>query len=246
MGSLLFVLGLMACAKDGPAPVTSDAPPPTGHEATAALNQLTATCTRGESETHVARLREAILRNDADVIRTEVSWFDAWLTAQGRDGAPPVPRVPVDQGMEAETSRAAALTLAGVGEACGACHGMSGRGPNYTDIAQPADPSGVVPHMRRQAWITERLWEGISGPSEQRWQAGLTALLARPMPPEGFEGREEDLLSPAAELAPWLSRIGLVALRTGDPARRTELYADLLGTCAECHAGTAGAPDPQH
>lgn len=246
MRSMLLVLGLAACAKDVPAPITTDAAPPTGHEAAAALSQLTATCTRGESEAHVARLREAVLRNDADVIGTEVQWFDAWLAAQGRSGAPPVPRVPVDQGLEGEASRAGALVLAKVGETCGACHGMSARGPSYADINQPVDPSGVLPHMRRHAWVTERLWEGISGPSEQRWQAGLTALLSRPLPPEGFQGREEDLLSPAAELAPWLRRIGLVALRTSDPGQRSELYADLLATCAECHAGTAGAPDPEH
>ena len=83
MRSMLLVLGLAACAKDVPAPITTDAAPPTGHEAAAALSQLTATCTRGESEAHVARLREAVLRNDADVIGTEVQWFDAWLAAQG-------------------------------------------------------------------------------------------------------------------------------------------------------------------
>lgn len=243
------ILALIGCVKELPKPAepeVEEATPSTVAEATLALNQLTATCTRGEAEAHVSRAREAILRNDGDVIRTELGWFDAWLAAQGQAGTPPTTPAPVDAGQEAELARAGALVLARVGETCGACHGMTGRGPTYELLAQPTDTSGVVPHMRRHLWVTDRLWEGLSGPSELRWQAGLTALLARPLPDEGFEGREEDLASPAAELGPWLRRIGLVALRTGDPGERAELYADLLTTCAECHAGTRGAPDPQH
>lgn len=241
----LSVLALLiACAKD---PGSSTAP--AGPKAAPAHRDTTAptpgsSCPMIAFVPHVSAARDAILKNDASLIAVEMGWMAA-SGALPADLTPPVTSGAgaVANPEEAEVSRAAALFLGELGVACGDCH--AGHGPSLSEIEAAGSATGVLPHMHRHLWATDRMWEGLMAPSEARWNQGVALLSGMDLDPAQFEGRDEQD-SPAGYLTPWIRRIGLESLRTGDREARGRLYGDLLATCAECHAGTLGAPDPQH
>ena len=122
-------------------------------------------------------------------------------------------------------------SVARMGMACGACHLTMEDGPDI----QPGDPpSGSrvpTPHMLRHQWATDRLWEGLVGPSPTAWAAGAGALrdAALDFGPPGNR---------AAEVEQLARRVHLL----GDDCRHTEswedrasIYGRLLETCANCH-----------
>jgi hypothetical protein len=134
-------------------------------------------------------------------------------------------------GINDSTSAAqAAGATADLGLACGGCHQSMG-GPKGSSGPAPAAGGGLDKRMQRHAWATERLWEGLTVPSSDAWNAGAAALSGSPFPAEilkqgGVHGRS------AAN--------DLVALVEKAPGKKTleeraALYAELLVTCGNCH-----------
>jgi hypothetical protein len=126
-------------------------------------------------------------------------------------------------------SRAAAAT-ADLGVSCGLCHQQRG-GPHASKEPAPAEGTTIESRMRRHAWATERLWEGLYVPSDDAWDAGAKALGAAPFPSEvlkqgGVYGR-----TAARDFA----RLVVKAPAKRTPRDRAELYAGLLLTCGSCH-----------
>ena len=240
----LSVLALLiGCAKDtGSAEVPARVSAPAQRDVTPP--ERPSNCPMISFVPHVTAARDAILKNDVSLIQVEMGW----MTASGTLPAtltPPVMSSATAAASpdEAEAPRAAALFLGELGVVCGDCH--TGHGPALAQIEAPSSATGVLPHMHRHMWAADRMWEGLIGPSEPRWNQGVALLSGLDLDPAQFSGRDEQD-SPAGYLTPWIRRIGLESLRTGDPETRGRLYGDLLATCAECHAGTLGAPDPQH
>lgn len=128
----------------------------------------------------------------------------------------------VDEGLRRE---------ARVVAACAACHTASKR-----PVALPAPPpippdrATAEARMARHVWATDRMWEGLIAPAEDRWRLGLQVLAENPLP---FSPLTEapllgDRLRELArrQLAPGASR---------EAAARAGAYGEMLVTCAACH-----------
>lgn len=130
---------------------------------------------------------------------------------------------------------AASAAIADIGVACGSCH-KTGGGPKIQVDAPPALDKTVANQMKRHAWATERMWDGLYGPSDAAWKAGADALSADPFPKEVLAKGGVHARSAAARftgLAPTMSS-------KKSAEERAKLYAELLETCSACHLATGG------
>lgn len=136
---------------------------------------------------------------------------------------------------------AAAMHTAQMAALCGSCHLATGGGPRFVAGSEPEEGSTTGKRMIRHVWASDRMWEGLVGPSDEMWSAGTRVL------EEGAETLEG---AARASLSPEASRRTLTELRnlgrTGAAATtqeaRASVYGKLLGTCYECHhaAGVTG------
>jgi cytochrome c553 len=127
----------------------------------------------------------------------------------------------------------AAAAVADIGVACGRCH----RSTNAMKLevgTPPAAGKTIEDRMKRHAWASDRLWEGLYAPSDAAWDAGAKALSDEPFPKDVLSKGGVHARSAAATFK---------TLVTDAPSKRTpedraKLYAALLETCSSCHMAT--------
>ena len=123
-----------------------------------------------------------------------------------------------------------AAATADIGRACGHCHGAAG-GPTIVVEAPPDAGASLATRMKRHKWGTDRLWEGLYGPSTAAWQAASTALQLDPFPPESLAKGGVHARSAAARFNETAKK--LAQAKTSE--QRGAAYAAILSTCAPCH-----------
>jgi mono/diheme cytochrome c family protein len=126
-------------------------------------------------------------------------------------------------------SQAAGAT-ADLGLTCGGCHRQRG-GPKASTEPAPPEGEGLAERMQRHAWATERLWEGLTVPSSEAWNAGAKVLNASPFPAKMLVQGGVRARSAASDFAKLVAKA---------PAKKTDeeraaLYAELLVVCGGCH-----------
>jgi cytochrome c553 len=140
----------------------------------------------------------------------------------------------------AEGLVAAATTSALLGRRCAQCHEATSAKVVFPKAPAPASsPSQaggpkLPSHMASHQWATERLWEGLVGPSNDRWLEGARALAQAPLAIVA-----EGDLPPELAVGGDVARIRLLATRAQSAKTqddRAAIYGDLLSTCARCHA----------
>jgi cytochrome c553 len=122
--------------------------------------------------------------------------------------------------------------VARVAEACAECHAHAQSLPLFAPAPDvpPNKPSREA-RMARHAWATDRLWEGMIGPNDDRWKAGLDVLAATPLP---FAPLND---APAlADRLQQLARDQLAQRSTTLLHDRAIAYGEILVTCAACHS----------
>lgn len=137
---------------------------------------------------------------------------------------------------QAQTLGAAASGIAALGRSCGQCHREHG-GPvlqHYPVEDRAATSDQLEVRMLRHAWAMERLWEGLTAPSDNAWMAGATTLARAP----ATAPKSDQELTPAVlEALDLVRTLGARATRADSPEAREKAYGELLMTCAECHRG---------
>jgi mono/diheme cytochrome c family protein len=124
----------------------------------------------------------------------------------------------------------AARYAAEIGAACGRCHRAAEASLGMETGVMPPAEAATGTHMRRHAWATDRLWEGLIVPSDRLWEAGAVALTDDPIfLPDDAAGQETNAL------AREIHDLGTEARRVEDPAMRSGIFGRTLGTCARCH-----------
>jgi cytochrome c553 len=134
----------------------------------------------------------------------------------------------------AESLVAAAKTSALLGRRCAQCHDAAGAKIVFPKQAPPPSGPKLGSYMASHQWATERLWEGLVGPSNERWLEGARALALAPLAIVA-----EGDLPPDLAVGDDVARIRLLARRAQAAKAqddRAALYGDLLATCAGCHA----------
>ena len=125
----------------------------------------------------------------------------------------------------------AAIQSARAGGACGTCHSAFGANALKKEM-EPlvASPLPRTNFMTRHSWAAERLWEGLIGPSDERWNLGAKTLLETPV-------------LDTSNMTPEMQSLGetLLAISKGAGAatkteQRERVYGEYLATCAACHS----------
>jgi hypothetical protein len=137
---------------------------------------------------------------------------------------------------EAGTLDNAAHGVAAMARVCGDCHlKTSGRAElqlaRYADTQKPSD--SLIERMQRHKWALDRMWIGLTGPSDAAWDDGAAAL--QHAPPKMKSDHPVLRGDPRPELAT-LRALGARAIEAKSSADRAEIYGRALATCAYCHA----------
>jgi hypothetical protein len=126
----------------------------------------------------------------------------------------------------------AARAVGELGAACAACHRALG-GPRV-EIGRPPPLSTAKARMARHAWAAERMWVGLSAPSDASWTNGANVLADARLEPE--------VVTSAASVDPQVTVLanrahaqGHEARRAKDDAARSKALANVYATCAHCH-----------
>jgi hypothetical protein len=126
-----------------------------------------------------------------------------------------------------------------LGQRCAACHQAAPATIAFPKVLEPRgdpDPRQRVPgQMAHHEWAAARMWEGLIGPSDALWTQGAAALARTPMTltaEAGEPGHDLGIADDAARLHLYGTRAGQVATLQ----ERSQLFGDLLATCAHCHS----------
>jgi hypothetical protein len=128
----------------------------------------------------------------------------------------------------------AARLAAVLGRRCAQCH--TAIAARITLAAAPAPPGD--PHLAMQMvghqWAAAQMWQGLIGPSDDRWLAGARALATAPLNivAQSVTSTSELDVDDIARVRLYANR----ALTEGSQDARAELFGTLLATCAHCHA----------
>lgn len=197
-----------------------------------------------EHFTQAIAVRDAVIAGNMEGITTPAKWLadqtsyasmpDPWK-AQLQDMRNAAQLVVEGTDLEAKARAAAQLAVA-----CGTCHQALGQSPQWTSTSDDVAASGRSAHMAKHLQAAEQLWQGLAGPSEAAWQAGVLTLGEVPLAPDGLE----DDASPddaVAALATKVHELGREGATVADATGRAELYGEFLSTCAACHQALASA-----
>jgi cytochrome c553 len=136
---------------------------------------------------------------------------------------------------KAEDPVAAAKQLATLGWRCAQCHeAVPGTKTAFPRVPSPPPDPKLAATMAGHQWATARMWEGLIGPSEERWNQGAAALARAPLTitaEGGVRGRELGIADDVARIRVLATR----APKVKSAYDRTQLYGELLATCAKCH-----------
>ena len=176
---------------------------------------------------------DMLIAGDLERFRTQ---FDSLSSQELPSNAPEAWRAPhghmqkaAETAKQAMTLEEAATSMAFVVQACGSCHAANpNRGPVYR---QPSEPEGEdrTAKMKHHQWASERLWEGVTGPSDYAWSRGTAALAKSRVFAEG-QGTKALL-----ELEQKMRALGEDAKKLTVLADRAKLYGKLLASCGSCH-----------
>jgi mono/diheme cytochrome c family protein len=187
----------------------------------------------------IVGIRDALIDGNLESAKQKARWIvendaDPGI-ASWRESVAEIRRWSADL-VHASGIQPAAAAGAELARACGRCHAGNGVSPDLGVVEPPLAASGTVPHMRRHHWAAERMWEGLVGPSEARWNAGTAELAVTPLTPDVILAKQS--AAPAiTDLANEVHALGKQA--RGIPATawdtRSAMYARFLSTCAACH-----------
>ena len=137
--------------------------------------------------------------------------------------------------IEAEDLASAAESVSEMAKTCGNCHLVNGVNLQFGYDRRPReDLEDVVTHMQRHLWATDRLWEGLIGPSDTAWNRGTDMLIDAPLLPSDVT-TATDNVAEIARIARRIHALCGIGTETKTPDDRSELFGEVLGLCASCH-----------
>lgn len=177
-------------------------------------------------------IEQAIAFGDLDRARSEARTIAEYTEPDVLPQWQPYFRNIQDAARQIEATKdlvAAAKTTAYLGGACAKCHAATSAKIVFAKAPPPTDERRLAGQMAGHQWAVTRMWEGLIGPSNERWLSGARLLATSSLPITA----ESDQLGIADDAA----RVRLYANRAlkAKPGDRAELYGALLATCAQCH-----------
>lgn len=187
----------------------------------------------------VSAIQQATIRGDVAKAKTLAEAFAAQLPAPDEPAPEPWrPHVDELRGeleglVHGDDLRDVGASVSRLALTCGRCHDDLGVRTTLPELPQPVQGASFQEAMRGHQWAVDRMWEGLIGPSGDRWIRGSTMFIAIPgctATTEAGDVEGQALCKHAQSLA----RRGHV---TQSLEGRATIYGRLLATCAGCHVG---------
>ena len=185
----------------------------------------------------VERLHYAAVQGNLADARAVAGWF------ADRQSAPDLPpdaerfasqmRAYAADIVGANSIEEVATTTANMGRTCGECHEATNRGPALRTGAVE-DLGDDMAEMTRHKWASDRMWDGLIGPSDVSWTTGTREWANSSMLP-GEVREQNDLGGELHGLEARLHGLGQQAATEESQERRAQLYGQMMAACAECH-----------
>jgi len=200
---------------------------------------------------HLARIttiKSFIIGDNLDGVREPATWLAE------HDSVPGLPanfepyvelmRVYARQVAEAPDLKSAADSVSRMARNCGNCHLVNNIELEFGFDTKPTDLADTFTHMQRHQWAADRLWEGLIGPSDAAWDRGTDMLVDVPLHStdvmiETTSEVDSDMIDQIAHRVHVLGGQGTI---TRTPDGRSDLYAELLGLCVDCHTRLGRGP----
>jgi cytochrome c553 len=139
---------------------------------------------------------------------------------------------------------AAAVLSAELAGQCGACHESTRAITTFEWTLPPAAGPELKTIMQRHQWAAERLWEGVVGPSDDRWYEGADMLAELGLDAEGLFGHLPEAHAIRAS-ATQVRMTADEARKTRSAKERVRVYGELLQGCVGCHTRTRKVDAPK-
>ena len=137
--------------------------------------------------------------------------------------------------IEADNLVSAAESVSNMAKTCGNCHLVNHVNLQFGYDRRPReDLEDLITHMQRHQWATDRLWEGLIGPSDAAWNRGTDMLIDAPLLPSDVTSATDNVAE-IARISRRIHALGGIGTETKTPDARSELHAEVLGLCASCH-----------
>ncbi len=185
----------------------------------------------------VGEIHYAVVQGNLRDAQAVAGWFI------GREPAPSLPsgserldsqmRSYAKDIVEANSIEDVATATASMGRTCGQCHETYGRGPALR-IGSVEDLGDDMAEMTRHKWASDRMWDGLIGPSDSSWATGTREWSSSSTLPR--EVREQnDVGGELHGLEVRLHRLGQQAAAEETLPGRAAIYGQMMATCAGCH-----------
>jgi cytochrome c553 len=199
-----------------------------------------------EHLTRIGAIKSAIIAGELENVTEAATWLAEHETAADlRAEFEPyiiLMRRHARDVIEAEDLASAAESVSEMAKTCGNCHLVNDVRLQFGYDRRPReDLKDVVTHMQRHQWATDRLWEGIIGPSDTAWNRGADMLIDAPLLPSDVTS-VTDNVAEITGIARRIHALGGIGTETKTPDARSKLYAEVLGLCASCHTRLGRGP----
>jgi len=189
----------------------------------------------------ITTIKSFIIMDNLDGVREPASWLAEHESVSGLPAnfQPYVElmRVYARQIVAARDLKSAADSVSRMARNCGNCHLVNNIELEFGFDTKPADLADTITHMQRHQWAADRLWEGLIGPSDVAWGRGSDMLVDVPLHSTDVMNKTtsevaSDMIDQIAHRVHVLGGQGTI---TRTPDGRSDLYAELLGLCVDCH-----------
>lgn len=191
---------------------------------------------------HLARIstiKSAVIAGKLEDVRGPANWLAEHGTVPGLPGdfEPYIDlmRQYARELAATEELSSAARAVSNMAKNCGNCHQANEVDLQFGyDQLPREDIEDVVTHMQRHQWATDRMWDGLIGPSDGAWNRGVDMLIDVPLLPSDVT-TESDRFTEIGEIARRIHALASMGSDARSPDSRSELYGEVLGLCARCH-----------
>jgi hypothetical protein len=196
----------------------------------------------GHMHEHLARvtaMQEAVIRGDLEGAVEPAKWI---AEHQETEGLPAGTESFVGQMKKQAAAVAEAKDLKNAGTAtamtlsyCGSCHAAAKVTPQMMEpVAVPVTDAAKA-HMQEHLLATDLMYQGLTMPSEQRWQKGLAAMQGAPLAEKDLP-KDAKLTKEILALEKRVHELAAKAKTVTDLGTKVAFYGEYLGGCAGCHS----------
>jgi hypothetical protein len=194
---------------------------------------------------HAITVKDTVLFGDLDVAMESLKWIsengasdsnnDSWEPHMGRV------RSIAKNTLGHKKVEVMAMAVAQLARECGACHATLGVEPEIPVVNEVPQGDEFRDHMIGHKWALDRMWAGLTNPSDALWLSGAKFLAGKPSHLRNLSeyGDDADM---AMTYATRVHSLAEEAVNEPQGDRRMAIFGRFLAACAGCHAFPASRP----